>query len=155
LFSHNSELQKSPGRILRQFGGNSLDISKVFFQVGMLEFDPCVVSQAVLRSAMPPKRRENGPTPDARLVGAAPLPPHRQPTSADIVSQEMLNKPDPEDAAFDRKIGNICRDCSTFLETLSISFRKLFLAYWRYQQYCWTTSRTAGPRVVYAAQTSV
>src|SRR5258707_9336845 len=45
-------------------------------------------------------------TPDARLVGAAPLPPHRQPTSADVASQQMLNKPDPEDAALDRKIGN-------------------------------------------------
>jgi hypothetical protein len=50
-------------------------------------------------------------TPDARLVGAAPLPPTRQPTSANVVSQEMLNKPDPEDAAIDRKIGNICRGC--------------------------------------------
>lgn len=50
-------------------------------------------------------------TPDARLVGAAPLPPARQPTSADVASHEMLNKPDPEDAAIDRKIGNICRGC--------------------------------------------
>lgn len=50
-------------------------------------------------------------TPDARLVGAAPLPPHHQPTSADAASQEMLSKPDPEDAAVDRKIGSICRGC--------------------------------------------
>jgi hypothetical protein len=50
-------------------------------------------------------------TPDARLVGAAPLPPHHQPTSADVASQEMLSKPDPEDAAVDRMIGNICRGC--------------------------------------------
>jgi hypothetical protein len=48
-------------------------------------------------------------TPDARLVGVAPLPPVRQRTSTDTASQEMLNKPDPEDAAVDRKIGNICR----------------------------------------------
>jgi hypothetical protein len=50
-------------------------------------------------------------TPDARLVGAAPLPPARRPTSANVASQEMLNKRDPEDAAIDRKIGNICRGC--------------------------------------------
>jgi hypothetical protein len=50
-------------------------------------------------------------TPDERLVGAAPLPPARRPTSANVASQEMLNKRDPEDAAIDRKIGNICRGC--------------------------------------------
>jgi hypothetical protein len=50
-------------------------------------------------------------TPDARLVGAAPLPPHHQLTPADVASQERLSKPDPEDAAVDRKIGSICRGC--------------------------------------------
>jgi hypothetical protein len=50
-------------------------------------------------------------TPDARLVGSAPLPSARQRTSADTASQKMMNKPDPEDAAVDRKIGNICRGC--------------------------------------------
>lgn len=49
-------------------------------------------------------------TPDARLVGAAPLPPHHQPTRADMSSQGPI-KPDPQDAAIDRMIGNICRGC--------------------------------------------
>jgi hypothetical protein len=50
-------------------------------------------------------------TPDARLVGAAPLPPARQPISSDVAAKEMLGKSDPEDAALDRKIGSICRGC--------------------------------------------
>jgi hypothetical protein len=50
-------------------------------------------------------------TPDARLVGAAPLPPHHQPTRADMGSQGTSMKPDPEDAAVDRMIGSICRGC--------------------------------------------
>jgi hypothetical protein len=51
-------------------------------------------------------------TPDTRLTGTAPVPPHHQPTSADVSSlpNEML-KLDPEDAAVDRAIGNICRGC--------------------------------------------
>ena len=51
-------------------------------------------------------------TPDPRLTGTAPVPPHHQPTSADVSSlpNEML-KLDPEDAAVDRAIGNICRGC--------------------------------------------
>ena len=50
-------------------------------------------------------------TPDARLVGAAPLPSARRQTSADTTTSQEMNKPDPEDAAVDRKIGNICRGC--------------------------------------------
>jgi len=50
-------------------------------------------------------------TPDARLIGGAPLPPHQQPTSANMASPGISLKPDPEDAAVDRKIGNICRGC--------------------------------------------
>jgi hypothetical protein len=50
-------------------------------------------------------------TPDARLTGSAPLPPHQQPTSADSSSRNLWLKPDPEDAAVDRMIGNICRGC--------------------------------------------
>ena len=50
-------------------------------------------------------------TPDARLAGVAPIPPTRERTSADTASQEMLNKPDREDVAVDRKIGNICSGC--------------------------------------------
>lgn len=51
-------------------------------------------------------------TPDPRLTGTAPVPPHHQPTSADVSSlpNEIL-KLDPEDAAVDRAIGNICRGC--------------------------------------------
>jgi hypothetical protein len=50
-------------------------------------------------------------TPDARLTGSAPLPPHQQPRSANNASSGMSIKPDPEDAAVDRMIGNICRGC--------------------------------------------
>jgi hypothetical protein len=51
-------------------------------------------------------------TPDPRLIGTAPLPPHHQPTSADVSSSpNAMLKPDPEDAAVDRMIGNICRGC--------------------------------------------
>ncbi|MDB5581063.1 MAG: hypothetical protein JWR80_6239 [Bradyrhizobium sp.] len=51
-------------------------------------------------------------TPDPRLTGTAPVPPHHQPTSADVSSlpNDAL-KLDPEDAAVDRAIGNICRGC--------------------------------------------
>src|ERR1700750_2869445 len=49
-------------------------------------------------------------TPDPRLTGAAPLPPHHQPTSADVSSlPSAMLKLDPEDAAVDRAIGNMCR----------------------------------------------
>jgi hypothetical protein len=50
-------------------------------------------------------------TPGARLTGSTPLPPYRQPTSADSSSPNLSLKPDPEDAAVDRMIGNICRGC--------------------------------------------
>lgn len=50
-------------------------------------------------------------TPDPRLTGSAPVPPHHQPTPADMASPGITLKPDPEDAAVDRKIGNICRGC--------------------------------------------
>jgi hypothetical protein len=51
-------------------------------------------------------------TPDARLTGTAPLPPHHQPTSADVSSlPEAVLKPTPEEIAVDRAIGNICRGC--------------------------------------------
>jgi hypothetical protein len=51
-------------------------------------------------------------TSDPRLIGTAPVPPHHQPTSADVSSlpNDTL-KLDPEDAAVDRAIGNICRGC--------------------------------------------
>jgi hypothetical protein len=51
-------------------------------------------------------------TPDPRLTGTAPLPPHRQPTSADVSSiPDAMLKPTPEEVAVDRAIGNICRGC--------------------------------------------
>ena len=51
-------------------------------------------------------------TPDPRLTGTAPLPPHHQPTSAEVPSvPDAMLKPTPEEAAVDRAIGNICRGC--------------------------------------------
>ena len=51
-------------------------------------------------------------TPDTRLTGTAPVPPHHQPTSADVPSlPDAMVKPTPEEAAVDRAIGNICRGC--------------------------------------------
>jgi hypothetical protein len=49
-------------------------------------------------------------TPDPRLTGTAPLPPHQQPTSAASVPDAML-KPTPDEIAVDRAIGNVCRGC--------------------------------------------
>jgi hypothetical protein len=48
-------------------------------------------------------------TPDSRLTGSAPLPPHRQPRrgSAPVVSEQRH----PDDVALDRKIRSICRGC--------------------------------------------
>jgi hypothetical protein len=51
-------------------------------------------------------------TSDPRLIGTAPLPPHHQPTSADIPTQpEAMFQPTPEEMAVDQAIGNICRGC--------------------------------------------
>lgn len=51
-------------------------------------------------------------TPDPRLTGAAPVPPHHQPTSANVPSvPDAMLKPTPEETAVDRAIGNICRGC--------------------------------------------
>jgi hypothetical protein len=49
-------------------------------------------------------------TPDSRLTGTAPLPPHQQPTSAASVPDAIL-QPTPDEIAVDRAIGNICRGC--------------------------------------------
>jgi hypothetical protein len=48
-------------------------------------------------------------TPDARLIGSAPLPPHHQLAKADVAAVTL--KPDPKDAKVDRMIKNICRGC--------------------------------------------
>ena len=50
-------------------------------------------------------------TPDPRLTGTAPLPPHHQPTSADSAVPDAMLKPTPDEMAVDRAIGNICRGC--------------------------------------------
>ena len=51
-------------------------------------------------------------TPDPRLTGTAPLPPHHQPTRGDVASiPGGVWQPDPEDKKVDRVIGNICRGC--------------------------------------------
>src|SRR5437660_9294602 len=44
-------------------------------------------------------------TPDTRLTGSAPLPPHHQPTAADVsLLPDTMLKPNLEDAAVDRMI---------------------------------------------------
>ena len=51
-------------------------------------------------------------TPDPRLIGTAPLPPHRQPTSTGFPSETRARlKPTRKEVAVDRAIGNICRGC--------------------------------------------
>jgi hypothetical protein len=50
-------------------------------------------------------------TPDPRLTGTAPLPPHQQPTSAGVSTPDAMLKPTPDEIAVDHAIGNICRGC--------------------------------------------
>jgi hypothetical protein len=51
-------------------------------------------------------------TPDARLTGSAPLPPHQQPTQSTTgMSNNNMYQPTPDEAALDRKIGSICKGC--------------------------------------------
>jgi hypothetical protein len=51
-------------------------------------------------------------TPDPRLIGAAPLPPHHQPNSADVPSTpDAMLQPTPDERAVDQAIGSICRGC--------------------------------------------
>jgi hypothetical protein len=45
--AHNLQLQKSPSRIFGQNSGNSVDISKAFFEMGIWKFESSQVSQAV------------------------------------------------------------------------------------------------------------
>ena len=47
LFVHNLQLQKSPSRFFGQNSGNSVDISKVFFEIVIWKFESSQVSQAV------------------------------------------------------------------------------------------------------------
>jgi hypothetical protein len=44
---HNLQLQKSPSRVFGQNSGNSADISKVFFEMGISKFESSRPSQAV------------------------------------------------------------------------------------------------------------
>lgn len=50
-------------------------------------------------------------TPNSRLTGSAPLPPHQQPTRADAASRGISLAPDPEESKVDREIKGICRGC--------------------------------------------
>ena len=47
---HNLQLQKSPSRVFGQNSGNSADISKAFFEMGIWKFESSQVSQAVTQS---------------------------------------------------------------------------------------------------------
>jgi hypothetical protein len=47
------QLQKSPNRIFGQNSGNSVDISKAFFQMGIWKFESSQVSQAVRLAGNP------------------------------------------------------------------------------------------------------
>jgi hypothetical protein len=51
---HNLQLQKSPSRVFGQNSGNSADISKAFFEMGISKFESSQVSQPVLRSEKSP-----------------------------------------------------------------------------------------------------
>lgn len=48
--------------------------------------------------------------PDTRLIWRAPIG-HRQPHAGDVPLENDLEHISAEDAAVDRKINNICRDC--------------------------------------------
>jgi hypothetical protein len=51
-------------------------------------------------------------SPDSRLTGSAPLPPHHQPTQDDVSSTSGVSlAPDAEDVRVDRMIRGICRGC--------------------------------------------
>jgi hypothetical protein len=81
-------------------------LSSGYAQGGMQSTRPGALS-APANPSVPPSL-----TPDPRLSGSAPLPPHHQPTRGDVASiPEGSLKPDPEDAKVDRMIGSICRGC--------------------------------------------
>jgi hypothetical protein len=50
-------------------------------------------------------------TPDPRLIGSAPLPPHQQPRAAAGTVNASMYNPTPDEAALDKKIGSICKGC--------------------------------------------
>ncbi len=50
---HNLQLQKSPSRVFGQNSGNSVDISKAFFEMGVWKFESSPVSQPVWPSGKP------------------------------------------------------------------------------------------------------
>jgi hypothetical protein len=58
---HNLQLQKSPSRVFGQNSGNSADISKAFFEVGISKFESSQVSQAFRRLVLVPTKCANGP----------------------------------------------------------------------------------------------
>jgi hypothetical protein len=81
-------------------------LSPGYAQGGMQSTRPSALN-APANPTVPPSL-----TPDSRLIGGAPLPPHHQPTRGDVATiPEGSLKPDPEDAKVDRMIGSICRGC--------------------------------------------
>jgi hypothetical protein len=58
---HNSWLQKSPGRILGQISGNSVNISKAFFHMIIWKFESSQVSQPVRRLEILPSANQKMP----------------------------------------------------------------------------------------------
>jgi hypothetical protein len=81
-------------------------LSAGYAQRGMQSTGPSTLG-APANPTVPPSL-----TPDSRLTGSAPLPPHHQPTRGDVASiPEDPLKPDPEDARVDRMISGICRGC--------------------------------------------
>jgi hypothetical protein len=53
---HNFQLQKSPSRVFGQNSGNSPDISKAFFEMGIWKFESSQVSQAVRQLEIAPSQ---------------------------------------------------------------------------------------------------
>jgi hypothetical protein len=82
-------------------------LSAGYAQGGMRSTGPSALS-APASPTVPPSL-----TPDPRLTGSAPLPPHHQPTRGDVASipEGSVTPPDPEDARVDRMISGICRGC--------------------------------------------
>jgi hypothetical protein len=51
-------------------------------------------------------------TSDPRLTGSAPLPPHHQPSQADVASLRGVSlAPDVEETKIDKIVKSICRGC--------------------------------------------
>jgi len=101
---HNLQLQKSPSRVFGQNSGNSADISKAFFEMGISKFESSQVSQAVRRTAMTNPRRAKGPQTAGISRFGPPSPrslsqsrgPNRQKSPAHSANIPVLRRPRPE-----------------------------------------------------------